>query len=370
MSLRARPNGKQLFSGYPFHALQEQQRQRMAVAIAGADAELIRTGDVEELTKRFADGFAFETPTLIEGALSISVEETQVDVTGDYRFGAFGPGPTYVAGIRAEYHVPFSGEREMFHCTASARNLSLRAVELGNKELVFAYERPDQDVPATKGEFDRELAQIRESLGWLRQDCRSFNTSLPAQAREMIVGRRTRLAEMTRGIQDLGVPIRRAAASAPASVPGRPAEPERREREASRNAEKYDSALSFAGENRAYVEGVATGLKAAGVKVFYDAFEKAELWGKNLIDHLADIYSDSRYVVMFISKEYVKKAWTTHERRHAQERALFAQEEYILPARFDDTDVPGMTKTVAFQDLRRTTPAELVEVIIAKLRRS
>ena len=129
-------------------------------------------------------------------------------------------------------------------------------------------------------------------------------------------------------------------------------------------------ALSFAGENRAYVEEVATGLRAAGVKVFYDAFESAELWGKNLIDHLADIYANARYVVMFISREYVEKAWTTHERQHAQERALFAQEEYILPARFDDTDVPGMTKTVAFQDLRRTTPAQLVDLIIAKLRRS
>ena len=72
--------------------------------------------------------------------------------------------------------------------------------------------------------------------------------------------------------------------------------------------EKYDIALSFAGENRAYVEEVAAGLKAAGVKVFYDAFEKANLWGKNLIDHLADIYSNARYVVLFISKEYVEKA--------------------------------------------------------------
>jgi hypothetical protein len=43
-------------------------------------------------------------------------------------------------------------------------------------------------------------------------------------------------------------------------------------------------------ENRAYVEAVATGLQAAGVKVFYDAFEAANLWGKNLVDHLADIY--------------------------------------------------------------------------------
>src|SRR5262249_44725376 len=159
----------------------------------------------------------------------------------------------------------------------------------------------------------RELLQVQQSLEWLRQDCLGFNASLPARAREMVVARRTRLAEMTKGIRDLGVPIRRAAAAGPASLHGRPAEPVRSGRQASRKVEKYDIALSFAGEDRAYVEEVAAGLKSAGVSVFYDGFEKANLWGKNLIDHLADIYSNSRYVVMFISKAYVEKAWTTHE---------------------------------------------------------
>src|ERR1035437_3103164 len=168
MARRARPNGRQLFSEYPFYTLQEQQRQQMAATIAEADPELIRTGDVEELTKQFADRFALEAPTLIEGALSISVEETQVDVAGDFRFGAFGPGPTYVAGILVEYYVPYSGEREMFRCQASTYSISLRPVELGNNDLIFTYERPDQDVLATKGEFDRELSQIQQSLEWLR----------------------------------------------------------------------------------------------------------------------------------------------------------------------------------------------------------
>jgi len=54
-------------------------------------------------------------------------------------------------------------------------------------------------------------------------------------------------------------------------------EPVRSGRQAPMKIEKYDIALSFAGENRAYVEEVAAGLKAAGVKVFYDAFEKANL---------------------------------------------------------------------------------------------
>lgn len=56
---------------------------------------------------------------------------------------------------------------------------------------------------------------------------------------------------------------------------------------------KYDVALSFVGENREYVEEVATFLKSYGVKVFYDKFEQADLWGKNLYDHLSDLYIKS-----------------------------------------------------------------------------
>ena len=73
---------------------------------------------------------------------------------------------------------------------------------------------------------------------------------------------------------------------------------------------------------------------------------------------------------MFISKAYVERARTTHERIHAQDRSLFAQEEYILPSRFDDTPVPGMTRTVGFVDLRQTSAAELVDLILKKLRRT
>ena len=72
---------------------------------------------------------------------------------------------------------------------------------------------------------------------------------------------------------------------------------------------------------------------------------------------------------MFISKEYVEKVWTNHERRPAQDRALVAQEEYILPAGFDDTPVPRVTTTVAFQDFSRTTPPGLAALIVAKVRK-
>jgi hypothetical protein len=243
----------------------------------------------------------------------------------------------------------------------------MRPIELGQDELTLTYERSDQDVAATKVEFEKELAQIRQTLGWLQQDFLGFDASLLARAREIIGARKARIEQMTKVAQSLGVPIRRVTPASPTQA--RPAERVRSQTPA-KKVEKYDIALSFAGENRPYVEDVAHGLKSAGVSVFYDSFEKAHLWGKNLIEHLAEIYGQrSRFVVMFISKEYVEKAWTTHERRHAQDRALLAQSEYILPARFDDTEVPGMTSTVGFVDLRQTGPRELVSLILTKLGR-
>ena len=106
---------------------------------------------------------------------------------------------------------------------------------------------------------------------------------------------------------------------------------------------RYEVALSFAGEDRKYVESVASELAGAGVAVFYDRYEEAELWGKNLYDHLRYIYSEAAdYIVIFISAAYVTKPWTNHERESAQSRAFGERREYILPARFDDTKVPGL----------------------------
>lgn len=130
----------------------------------------------------------------------------------------------------------------------------------------------------------------------------------------------------------------------------------------------YDVALSFAGEDRGYAEKIAHLLRLAHVRVFYDTFEQAALWGGDLYTHLADIYSNrARYCVMLISEHYVEKAWTRHERRFAQERAFRADVPYILPVRLDDTPVPGLAETTGFLDLRRMTVETLVKLLLEKL---
>jgi hypothetical protein len=131
---------------------------------------------------------------------------------------------------------------------------------------------------------------------------------------------------------------------------------------------EYDIALSFAGEERAYVDSVATLLKERGVKVFYDLFEEADLWGKDLYVHLSDVYHKrARFTVIFISEAYAAKLWTNHERKAAQARAFQEAQEYILPARFDDTDIPGVLPTVGYVSLKGRSPEDLVSLITKKL---
>ncbi|MFE5587555.1 TIR domain-containing protein [Kitasatospora sp. NPDC056531] len=132
---------------------------------------------------------------------------------------------------------------------------------------------------------------------------------------------------------------------------------------------RYDVALSFAGEQRPYVSAVAKGLRKQGVLVFYDDYEKADLLGRHLYEHLDRIYRlEAEYCVIFASSDYARKVWTTHERRSAQSRALVDHStEYILPARFDDTEIPGLAPDVGYIDLRTTKPAELVKILIQKI---
>ena len=132
--------------------------------------------------------------------------------------------------------------------------------------------------------------------------------------------------------------------------------------------QKYDVALSFAGEDRQHAKALANLLEAGGYSCFYDENELANLWGKNLYDYLSSVYKDrARYCVMFLSKYYEQKLWANHERQFAQAKAFQENREYILPVRLDDTEIPGIPPTVGYLDLRSMTIQEVYEALVMKL---
>lgn len=131
---------------------------------------------------------------------------------------------------------------------------------------------------------------------------------------------------------------------------------------------EFDIALSFAGEDRLYVDKVANLLVSKGVKVFYDNFEEVNLLGKNLYDYLSDVYSNkATYTVMFASQHYANKIWTNLERQAMQSKALMENREFILPVRIDNTPIPGLLPVIAYVTTAQKSPEDLADLLCKKL---
>jgi hypothetical protein len=130
----------------------------------------------------------------------------------------------------------------------------------------------------------------------------------------------------------------------------------------------YDVALSFAGEDRQLAEKLANELIAMNIRVFYDKYEQAKLWGQDLYAYLSELYRlRSRFCIMLISKYYSEKLWTNHERKSAQERAFNENRPYILPIKIDDTDVPGILSTIGYLHLKENTIEDIAQIIKEKI---
>jgi hypothetical protein len=131
---------------------------------------------------------------------------------------------------------------------------------------------------------------------------------------------------------------------------------------------EYEIVLSFAGEDRRIAKKLYDVLTKKGVTVFYDFAEKERLWGKDLYQHLQEIYRDkARFCVVFVSESYVKKRWTRHELKQAQDRAFRENSEYILPLILDDAKLPGLNYTTGHIDLRKNKLVDVAALLLAKL---
>ena len=130
----------------------------------------------------------------------------------------------------------------------------------------------------------------------------------------------------------------------------------------------YDVALSYLREEHADdARELATRLRKAGYSVFFDEFEEAELWGQVLEEKLESIYRDeARFCVMFVSAGYIARPWTRHERRVAIARAV-RETGYVLPIRYDDSDIPGLPDGVVYRDRRKDSLDTIFGHLVKKL---
>ena len=131
---------------------------------------------------------------------------------------------------------------------------------------------------------------------------------------------------------------------------------------------EYDLALSYVKVDEAIAVELADLLIARKIKVFLDEYSTPGQWGKDLVDHLVNLFArKARYCVLLISRHYPLHSWTTEERNSARELALRDADEYILPIQLDDSDVPGIMEAKGYRDLRQGSLESIVDVLEQKL---
>jgi len=358
-----------LFSDYDLRAVLEAQLNKVNDTVLAVPADRFDAETDDLLAASVASQLVVSPLELLDDQVSVAAADAKVDVRWDPNRAVFDRSrPALVDGLEVTYHLPFLGEPKLLKCQPSTYTLNPPRAVLGSShELTFPYDQANRDVAATKPLFQQDLATLKQWISWVNQQVNEYNASLETRVRSRVQQRRQELTKTTSDLASLGYAVRTPAGGTPTSVP--PENPvARRKSRRQRQRREYDVALSFAGENRDYVEQVAQQLVALGVEVFYDRFEQVNLWGKDLAEHLGHVYSrDAHFVVIFASRSYAAKAWPNHEKQFALSRHLRGDVGRILPVRLDDTEVPGIPPTIGYLDARVLTPVKLAELIRQKV---
>jgi hypothetical protein len=106
---------------------------------------------------------------------------------------------------------------------------------------------------------------------------------------------------------------------------------------------RYDFALSFAGEERQLAEDLFGVLEAAEVEVFYDKNEQHRILASDVEEYLRPIYqSEALFVITLLSKSYPTKIWTKFE---SEQFKTWFKGNSVIPVWFSDAPVGMFDET-------------------------
>lgn len=142
-------------------------------------------------------------------------------------------------------------------------------------------------------------------------------------------------------------------ATAPAPNHSLPPEPSRK---------RFDVALSFPGEHRVLVSGIAESLAQsfAREKILYDRWYEHELARPDLDVYLQRLYhEESKLIVVFLCAAYESKEWCGLEWRAIRDLIKKRKADDIMFVRLDNAPVSGTFSIDGYLDAQNRAPAEI-----------
>jgi len=186
------------------------QEQKMERAAQDIPPDHALASSVEDLAAELLEKFRIEPLVIDDAAITMSYQDERVDVSHDpMRFITDPSRPFYVPGTRITYHLPVSGETDLFKFQPSTFTLSAPIGEVAGSELRISTAVPTPVPADIKKELDSMLASIKQCAERANADVAAFNATLEGLARAAAERRRDKVIADHDLAASFGIPVRR-----------------------------------------------------------------------------------------------------------------------------------------------------------------
>lgn len=202
------PSGMLLFSKGMLPQSLEAQRRSLVAEVEAAPEDHVLEADDTAWAAGLVERHSVE-PTFLhtENITMDDPKPCQVDVSWD-QTRLIRVRPALVPGHRTTVHIPFTGEKDVFHLVPSTHIMRNLHAGISDSELRLKIEYPDDSPANIQAVTKRFTEGVETNLGHARQDIERFNGDLERDALTAIQGRRARIERSRAHAAATGFPIR------------------------------------------------------------------------------------------------------------------------------------------------------------------
>ena len=199
-----------LFNKHELSDVLASHEQAMSKEIASLKENQVLNSSHSDLCEYFVEKYIINPVLVDEENIQVESGDAQVDVSGRFEYAVFDRSrPYYVTGTNITVHVPFTGDRDLLDCYPSTTRFNPPRASVRDGELVMIYDRTVPDASSIGEELKRDLAKLKEYLGWIEADVNQFNSTIDEKVDQLISTRREKLLHDRGIVENLGFPLRR-----------------------------------------------------------------------------------------------------------------------------------------------------------------
>lgn len=199
-----------LFCSEELHIFLEMRKQALTEEFESMEPNYVLNASEDDLCKYLVSKYTFDAIELHEDQIYVyDQREVNIDVSQDPMRAIFDRDrPFYLKGASVTIAVPFEGDSELFQYRPSTFTYSPPRGQITEHEIHLTYEEVEHNAEELKKNYTKDVSEIKQYIGWIKNDVESFNTTLESLVKQLITRRKKKLLDAQGVVGALGIPIK------------------------------------------------------------------------------------------------------------------------------------------------------------------